>query len=82
MKSNMNVKCETCFYYSGISWNNVLLSHCSHLNSTIAPGWEKYYEDKDCPEFVDNEKYCNKLEEFLEANIDDFIQNEVKENNK
>ena len=73
----MNGKCEKCFYYSG---NNVLLPHCFHLNSAIAPGWEKYYEDKDCPEFVDKENYCNKLKEFFEANIDDFVQNEVKEN--
>ena len=44
------------------------------------PGWDKYCEDKDCPEFIDKEDYCNKLKEFFEANIEDFIQNEVKEN--
>lgn len=73
----MNGKCEKCFYYSG---NNVLMPHCFHINSAIVPGWDKSYEDKDCPEFVDKEYYCNKLKEFLEANIEDFIQNEIKEN--
>ena len=72
----MNGKCEKCFYYSG---NNVLLPHCSHLNSAIVPGWNHYYEDKECPEFVDKKNYCNKLKEFFEANIEDFVQNEVKE---
>lgn len=73
----MNRKCKKCFYYSG---DNVLLPHCFHINSTIVPGWGKYNEDKDCPEFVDKEDYYNKLKEFFEANIEDFIQNEVKEN--
>lgn len=73
----MNGKCEKCLYYSG---NNVLLPHCFHLNSAIVPGWNKYCEDKDCPKFVDKESYYNKLKEFLKANIDDFLQNEVKEN--
>ena len=73
----MNGKCDKCFYYSG---NDALLPYCFHLNSAITPGWDKYYEDKDCPEFVDKEDYCNKLKEFLEANINEFIQNEVNEN--
>ena len=72
----MNGKCEKCFYYSG---DNVLLPHCFHRNSAIVPGWDKYNEDKDCPEFVDKENYYNKLKEFFEANIEDFVQNEVKE---
>ena len=54
----MNGKCKKCFYYSG---DNVLLPHCFHLNSTIVPGWNKYYEDKDCPEFVDKECKYNVL---------------------
>ena len=73
----MNGKCEKCFYYSG---NNVLLPHCFHLNSAIVPGWNKYNEDKDCPEFVDKEDYYNKLKAFLDANIDQFIKSEVKGN--
>ena len=73
----MNGKCEKCLYYSG---NNVLLPHCRHLKSAIVPGWDKLYEDKDCPEFVDKESYYNKIKEILEANIEDFIQNEVKKN--
>ena len=73
----MNGKCEKCFYYSG---DNVLLPHCFHLNSAIIPGWNKYDEDKDCPEFVDKEDYYNKLKDFLDANIEDFIQTEAKEN--
>ena len=73
----MNGKCEKCFYYSG---DNVLLPHCFHLNSAIVPGWNKYNEDKDCPEFVDKEDYYNKLKAFLDANIDQFIKSEVKGN--
>lgn len=73
----MNGKCEKCFYYSG---DNVLLPYCFHLNSAIVPGWNKYNEDKDCPEFVDKEDYYNKLKAFLDANIEDFIQTEAKEN--
>ena len=73
----MNGKCEKCFYYSG---DNVLLPHCFHLNSAIIPGWNKYDEDKDCPEFVDKEDYYNKLKAFLDANIDQFIKSEVKGN--
>ena len=73
----MNGKCEKRFYYSG---NNVLLPHCFHLNSAIVPGWNKYNEDKDCPEFVDKEDYYNKLKAFLDANIDQFIKSEVKGN--
>ena len=73
----MNEKCEKCFYYSG---NNVLLPHCCHLNSAIVPGWDKYYEDKDCPEFVDKERKYNEIKDFFEKNIDKFIQEEVKEN--
>jgi hypothetical protein len=73
----MNGKCEKCFYYSG---NNVLLPHCHHFNSAIAPGWEKCYEGKDCPEFVDKESYSNKLKEIIEAHMEDFKQNVVKEN--
>ena len=73
----MNGKCEKCFYYSG---NNVLMPHCFHLNSAIVPGWNKYNEDKDCPEFVDKEDYYNKLKAFLDANIDQFIKSEVKGN--
>lgn len=72
----MNGKCEKCFYYSG---DNVLLPHCFHLNSAIVPGWNHYYEDKECPEFVDKEEKYNKLKEFFEANIEDFIQEEIKE---
>ena len=73
----MNGKCEKCFYYSG---NNVLMPHCFHINSAIVPGWDKSYEDKDCPEFVDKEDYYNKLKAFLDANIDQFIKSEVKGN--
>ena len=73
----MNEKCKKCVYYSG---DDVLLPHCFHLNSAIVPGWNQYYEDKECPEFVDKEDYYNKLKEFLEANIEDFIQTEAKEN--
>ena len=73
----MNGECEKCFYYSG---NNVLLPHCCHLNSSIVPGWDELYEDKDCPEFVDKEDYYNKLKAFLDANIDQFIKSEVKGN--
>ena len=72
----MNEKCKKCFYYSG---DNVLLPHCFHLNSAIVPGWNQYYEDKECPEFVDKEEKYNKLKEFFEAHIEDFIQNEIKE---
>ena len=73
----MNEKCEKCFYYSG---NNVLLPHCRHFNSAIAPGWEKCYEGKDCPEFVDKECKYNEIKDFFEKNIDIFIQKEIKEN--
>lgn len=73
----MTKNCRKCLYYSG---DNVLLPQCCHFNSAIAPGWEKYYEDKDCPEFVEKENYCDKLKEFFEANIDNFVQSEVKEN--
>jgi hypothetical protein len=73
----MNGKCEKCFYYSG---DNVLLPHCFRLNSAIVPGWNKYNEDKDCPEFVNKEDYYNKLKDFLDANIDQFIKSEVKGN--
>ena len=73
----MNGKCEKCFHYSG---NNMLLPHCRHFNSAIAPGWEKCYEGKDCPEFVDKESYSNKLKEIVEAQMEDFKQNVVKEN--
>ena len=71
----MNGKCEKCFYYSG---DNVLLPHCFHLNSAIVPGWNKYDEDKDCTEFVDKEDYYNRLKNFLEANINNFIQSEAE----
>lgn len=73
----MTKNCRKCFYYSG---DNVLLPYCCHFNSDIAPGWEKCYEDKDCPEFLDEEDYRNKLTEFFLANIANFTQNEVKEN--
>lgn len=73
----MNGKCEKCFYYSG---NNVLLPHCRHLNSAIVPGWDNLYEDKDCPEFVDKERKYNEIKDFFEKNIDNFIQEEIKEN--
>ena len=73
----MNEKCKKCVYYSG---DDVLLPHCFHLNSAIVPGWNKYNEDKDCPEFVDKEDYYNKLKDFLDANIDQFIKSEVKGN--
>ena len=72
----MNGKCEKCFYYSR---NNVLLPHCCHFNSSIVPGWDKYYEDKDCPEFVDKERKYNEIKDFFEKNIDKFIQEEIKE---
>lgn len=72
----MNGKCEKCFYYSG---NNVLLPHCFHLNSAIVPGWNHYYEDKECPEFVDKEFKYNEIKDFLKKNIDKFIQEEIKE---
>lgn len=72
----MNGKCEKCFYYSG---NNVLLPHCFHLNSAIVPGWNHYYEDKECPEFVDKEFKYNEIKDFFEKNIDKFIQEEIKE---
>lgn len=71
----MNGKCEKCFYYSG---DNVLLPHCFHLNSAIVPGWNKYDEDKDCPEFVDKEDYYNKLKAFLDANIDKYLKSEAE----
>ena len=71
----MNGKCEKCLYYSG---NDVLMPHCFHFNSAIVPGWEKLYEDKDCPEFVDRESYYNKLKGFVEANINNFIQSEAE----
>lgn len=73
----MTKNCRKCFYYSG---DNVLLPYCCHFNSEIAPGWEKYYENKDCPEFLDEENYRNKLTEFFLANISSFTQNEVKKN--
>ena len=73
----MNEKCKKCVYYSG---DDVLLPHCFHLNSAIVPGWNQYYEDKECPEFVDKEDYYNKLKAFLDANIDQFIKSEVKGN--
>ena len=72
----MNGKCEKCFYYSG---NNVLLPHCFHINSAMVPGWEKYYEGKYCPEFVDKEFKYNEIKDFFEKNIDKFIQEEIKE---
>ena len=73
----MNEKCKKCVYYSG---DDVLLPHCFHLNSAIVPGWNQYYEDKECPEFVNKEDYYNKLKAFLDANIDQFIKSEVKGN--
>ena len=74
----MREQCKGCLYFCDTPM--LIGLHCHHIKSAIAPGWEKYYEDKNCPEFVDKEKYCNKLKEFFEANINDFIQNEVKEN--
>ena len=74
----MREQCKKCLYFSDTPM--LIGLHCHHIKSAIAPGWEKYYEDKNCPEFVDKEKYCNKLKEFFEANINDFIQTEVKEN--
>lgn len=71
----MSGKCEKCLYYSG---NDVLRPHCFHLNSAIVPGWDKLYEDKDCPEFVDRECKYNEIKDFLEANINNFIQGEVE----
>ena len=73
----MMKNCKNCFYYS--EYVNIFNGNCKHLKSTLVPGWQYTYKEKDCPEFVDKENYCNKLKEFLEANIEDFIQNEVKE---
>ena len=74
----MREQCKGCLYFCDTP--TLIGPHCHHFKSVIVPGWEKYYEDKDCTEFVDKEKYCNNLKKFFEANINDFIQTEVKEN--
>jgi hypothetical protein len=66
----MNKECEKCFYYSG---DRTLLPCCFHLNSAIMPGWEKCYEDKECPQFADKEKKYKEIKEFF----NNFIQNDV-----